>query len=114
MKQGGTMQPGQAPLWPTTSNDYFINRGYLPASYGHVCGSSCDRPCSAAWDPQRWPEGLRSRQTYEKWNNLLRLVQERFPDHRLCDFTEGDLVDFLLQGTDAKTGRKWAPNTVRT
>lgn len=104
-------------LWPAAARQYFQENGYLPPGIPDICNADCPAPkphCPHHYDPQRLPAGLRSGRTLKNWGTAYRLLQERHPDKRVNEFTEQDLVDFLVQGRDRRTGASWAPYTVRS
>jgi integrase len=85
-------------LHPTAATQFFQAEGYAPAGkYGT--------------DWIRKPEGLKSQFTRDNWETTLRLLQKRHEEKRVNEFTEGDLVAFINEGKDPRTGRLWSPNT---
>src|SRR4051794_11817020 len=90
-------------LYPGVAQAFFIDGRYLPSNYGHLCGAGCPQPCPERWDPQRPPEGLRSGETYRSWNQTLRFLQEKWPNKRINEFQESNLVDFLNGGHHPRT-----------
>src|SRR5260370_17735120 len=45
--------------------------------------------------------GVRSQRTVQKWDWVLRAVQRRYPEKRVSEFLEEDLLAFLTYGRDA-------------
>lgn len=87
-------------LFPTTFKRWAVENGYLPP--GEI---------GVDWDPQRLPAGLKSRETKLNTEAVCKLLQARWPDQRIEQFTEAQLVEFLLEST-GPNGARWAPETV--
>lgn len=100
-------------LHPTVVTRYFRAEGYLPPGQPGLCLPECPEGCLDHWDPQKPPAGLKSQSTRATFDTACRLLQAQHPDKRVTEFTEEDLVLFLKQGRDPKTGKKWAPGTVK-